>query len=51
MIEEVIRELKGLKDTDEVTSNQILIWAQSVKPVQKEVLDNIRDANKFDSVR
>ena len=44
MVEEIIRELKALKDTSEVSSEQILLWIQRVETqrAQKEVLDNIR---------
>ena len=50
---ERIRELTALKDINEATSDQILIWDQTQEAyrVQKEVLDNIRNAKKFNSVR
>ena len=46
MIEEIIRVLSALKDTNEVSSEQILLWAQIVKAqrAQKKVLDNMEDA-------
>ena len=38
-----------MKDISEVASDQILMWAQRVEAqrVQKEVLDDIRDAEEF----
>ena len=51
MIGEILRELTALEDINEITCNQILVWVQKVKVqrVQKEVLDNIREAKKSDS--
>ena len=42
----IIKELTGLRDTNEVTSEPVLSWTQrvEVKRAQKSVLENIRDA-------
>ena len=49
---EMIKELTALEDTNEVSSEQLLMCAQRVEAqtVQK-VLGNIRDARELDSVR
>ena len=51
IIEEIVRGLTNLKHTNEVSSDQVLMWVQRVKAqrVEKEVLDNIRDTIEFDS--
>ena len=52
IIEETIRELTASKETDEDTSEQILIWSSEWRfRGKEEVLDNIREAKEFDSVR
>ena len=47
MIGEILRELTAMKDINEDTSDQILIWAQrmEVQRAQKEVLNHIREIN------
>ena len=49
---EIIIELTVLKDTSEVSSEQVLVRVQSVEVqrAQKAVLESIRDAEDFDSV-
>ena len=51
MIGKILRELTAIKDINEATRDQILIWAQrmEVQGVQKEVLDHIREDKEFDS--
>ena len=53
MTGEIMRELTVLKDINEATSSQILIWAQrvEVQRAQKEVLDHSREDKEFDSIR
>ena len=48
-----MKELTALKDTREVNSEQVLMWAQRVEAdrAQKEMLDNIRDEKEFDSAK
>ena len=53
MIGNILRKLTALKNIDEATSNQILIWAWSVEAqrAQKEFLHHIREDKAFDSIR
>ena len=53
IIGDMLGKLTTIKDINEATSDQILIWAQTLaaQTVQKEVLDNIREAKEFDSIR
>ena len=53
MIGEILRKLTALKDINEATSNQKLIWVQGaeVQRALKEVLDSIREAKEFDYIR
>ena len=50
---EIIKELIVLKDTSEVSSEQVLTWTHTVKVKRalKAVLETIRDARDFDSIR
>ena len=50
---EIIEELTTLKDTSEVSSEQVLVWAQRViaQGIKKKVLDSTRDMKDFDLVR
>ena len=50
MIREISRELTALKYINDATSYPKLMWAPKVEAqrVEKEVLDNIKDAKKFD---
>ena len=43
----------ALKDNSEVSSEQVLVWAQrvEVQRAQKVVIDNIRDAKYFGFIR
>ena len=53
IIVEIIKELTTLKDTSEASSEQVLMWIQKeeAQRAQNEVLDNIKDAVGFNSVR
>ena len=46
IITEIFKELTAMKDTSEVGRKKVLMWTQ-----RAEVLDNIRNAKEFDSVR
>ena len=53
IIAEIMKELTALKDTSEVSSEQILMWDHraDAQEAQREVLDNIRDPEEFESVQ
>ena len=53
IIAEILKEWTAYKDTSEVSSEQVLMFAQrsEVQWVHKEVLDNIRDTKEFNSVK
>ena len=50
MTREILRE--ALEDINNTTSEWALLWAQRVKTqrAQKGALDNIKEANNFDSI-
>ena len=52
IIEEFIKEIIALKDTSEMSSEQVLMWVQrtQIQMAQKEVLDSLRD-DEFDLVK
>ena len=48
----IIKGLMAIRDTSEVSSGQVIVWALRVgapRP-QKAVLDHIRDTKEFDSI-
>ena len=53
MISEIVREMSALEDIYDVTSKRVLLWAQrsETQSVQKEILDSIKKAMGFDSIR
>ena len=53
MISEILRKVSALEDINDATSERVLIWALQVEAqrVQKEVLDSIKEAKDFDSIR
>ena len=50
---EIIKEMMVLKDTSEVSSEQVLAWAKRVEAQrsQNAVLENTRDVKEFDLIR
>ena len=52
MTTEGIKELVGIKDTNDITSHQVVVWAKRVKAqrLERAILRSIRDTEQFDTV-
>ena len=50
---EILREVSALEDTDDATSEMVLLWTQIVEAqrMQNKALNNIKEAKEFDPVR
>ena len=53
MKSEILREVSAFENTEDATSEQVLLFAQKVEAqrAQKEALDNIKEAKDFGLIR
>ena len=53
MIEEILKELATLEDTEDTTSEHVLLWAYKVEAqrVQISALNDIKEAKDSDGIR
>ena len=52
MISKILREVSAFDGIDDTTGERVLAWVQRVDiEVQKEAINNIKEAKEFDTVR